>query len=124
MRLTLVSVAAVALALAAAGCSAPRGPEQEIEKAEMAVRTATQTGVPESAALDMRLARDKLERAREALAEEDYERAKRLGEQASVDAQVAMAKSDSEAAREAAQELERSIQTLRDEAERGGEEVQ
>jgi chromosome segregation ATPase len=90
----------------------------------MAVRTATQTGVPESAALDMRLARDKLERAREALAEEDYERAKRLGEQASVDAQVAMAKSDSEAAREAAQELERSIQTLRDEVERGGEEVQ
>jgi hypothetical protein len=124
MRLTSVSVAALALALAAAGCSAPRGPEQEIEKAEMAVRTATQTGVPESAALDMRLARDKLERAREALAEEDYERAKRLGEQASVDAQVAMAKSDSEAAREAAQELERSIQTLRDEAERGGEEVQ
>ena len=114
MRLMLV----LALALAAAACSAPRGPAQEIEKAEMAVDTATKTGVPESAALDMRLARDKLERAKEALQEEDYERAKRLGEQASVDAQVAMAKADSESAREAAAELERSIQTLRDEADR------
>src|SRR5688572_16492598 len=113
MRLTMVL--AGALALTAAGCSAPRGPAQEIEKAELAVRTADDSGASSAAALDMRLARDKLERAKEALAEKDYDRAKRLGEQASLDAEVAAVKADSDAARTAAVELEKSIRTLRDE---------
>jgi hypothetical protein len=118
MRLTLVLGA---LAIAAAGCSAPRGPAQEIEKAELAVRTADTEGATSAADLEMWLARDKLERAKEALNDKDYDRAKRLGEQASVDAEVAMAKADSESARAAASELENAIRTLRDEADRGVE---
>jgi hypothetical protein len=120
MRTALVMLGGLALLLAvgAVGCSTPTKPAQEIEKAELAIKTADGSPMPAVASLELRLAREKLERAKTALADEEYDQARRLAEQAQVDAQLAEAKADSEAARASAAELEQTINTLRNEAER------
>lgn len=50
--------------------------------------------------------------------DEEYDEARRLAEQALVNAQLAEAKAGAEKARQAAAELQKSIQTLRAELER------
>lgn len=123
MRMTLVTVGGLGLLLALGpiGCSTPKKPAQEIEKAELAVESADVSPAPEVASLEMRLAREKLERAKTALADKEYDQARRMAEQAQVDAQLAEAKAESAAARQSAVELEQTINTLRNEAERGVE---
>jgi hypothetical protein len=117
-RSAIACCAALAVALA---CAAPRKPAQEISKAELAIRDAEVKPAPSGASLDLRLAREKLEHAKDALRDEEYTKARRFAEEALVDAQVAEARSDSETARASAQEIEKSIETLRDEADRGAE---
>ena len=110
-------------ALAAAGalaCSTPTEPAKDIGKAELAVKTAEQEkSAQEAAGLEMTMARDKLERAKTALRDDDYEKAERLAEEASLDAELARVKAESQSAQSAVVELERSIQSLRGEAQRG-----
>lgn len=121
MKRTIVTLGGLALILASApvGCSTPRKPAQEIEKAELAIETADASPTPDVASLELRLAREKVEGAKKALADDEYDLARQLAEQAQVDAQLAEAKAESAAARESAVELEQTINTLRDEAERG-----
>lgn len=121
MTRTFVTLGGVALMLAsgAIGCSTPRKPAQEIEKAELAIETADVGPTPEVASLELRLAREKVEGAKKALADDEYDLARQLAEQAQVDAQLAEAKAESAAARQSAVELEHTINTLREEAERG-----
>ena len=110
-------------ALAATGalaCSTPTEPAKDIGKAELAVKTAEQEkSAQEAAGLEMTMARDKLERAKTALRDDDYEKAERLAEEASLDAELARVKAESQSAQSAVVELERSIQSLRGEAQRG-----
>lgn len=110
-------------ALAAAGalaCAAPTAPVREIGKAETAVKSAEQENkTQEAAGLEMTQAREKLERAKTALRDGDEEKAQRLAEEAQVDAELAQVKAESQSAQDAALELQRSIQSLRGEAQRG-----
>ncbi len=64
------------------------------------------------------MAADKLDEAKRAMNKEEYAVARRLAEEALVDAQVAEAKAASEDARRAANDMRQSIETLRREAER------
>jgi hypothetical protein len=122
MRTSVALLTSVALALGgAAACADPRQPAQEIEKAEIAIDSADASGAPAEAPLEMKLAREKMEKAKSLLRDEEWDEAKRLAEQAQVDAQLAEAKAESETEREHAQELEKTIETLRNEAERGVE---
>jgi multidrug efflux pump subunit AcrA (membrane-fusion protein) len=108
-------VAACALALA---CSSGRPPTEKVEVAEAAVQRADTQGAAAEAPLELRLAREKLERARVAMEEERYQVARRLAEQAQVDALLAEAKAETAAALASAQEMRESIETLQAEAER------
>lgn len=123
MRIAFVMLGGLALllALAPVACSTPTKPAQEIEKAELAIKTADGSPMPAVASLELQLAREKLDRAKTALADEEYGQARRLAEQAQVDAQLAEAKAESEAARASAAELEQTIDSLRNEAERAAE---
>ena len=121
MKSTIAWITGIAFALAAGACSTPRKPAQEIEKAEAAIESADSTSAPADAPLELKLAREKTERAKAALRDEEYDQARRLAEQAQVDAQLAEARAESETARENARERERTIETLRDEATRGAE---
>jgi hypothetical protein len=86
--------------------------------ADVAVREAEESGAGEHAPLELRLAREKLDEAKRAIDGDEYELARRLAEQAYVDAQLAEAKAHSEKAREAAQEVRRTVDAVREEANR------
>jgi hypothetical protein len=82
------------------------------------VDEAEEANAPARASGPYELARDKLERARNAMEDDENLEAKRLAEQALADAQLAEAQARSEVAKENAAELRASIETLRDEIAR------
>lgn len=115
-----IGVPLVCGALGAGGCSAAQPPTETaaVAQAELATRQATESKAAQYAPVELRLAQEKLNGARAAMAEEHHERARRLAEQALVDAQLAESRAESESARQTAGELRRSIEALRVEAER------
>jgi Domain of unknown function (DUF4398) len=108
--------------LLAAGCGTTP-PTEKMEVAEAAVRQADTQGAGDEAALELRLAREKLEKANAAMEDERYVAARRLAEQAEVDAMLAEAKAESAAARASAREMRQGIETLRSEAERAADQL-
>lgn len=113
---------AASLAMAAlfiSGCaSTPPPPTAELAMSTAAVARAVSAGGTEFASLEMRNARDKLDRANLALAAKDHERARMLAHESHVDAQLAQAKAESSKARKAADELQESTRVLRMELDR------
>lgn len=92
---------------------------QQVARSETAVQSATTTiGTSEAGAIELQRAKENLQQAQAALQKGDEKRAQRLGSQAQLDADLAVAKSQSANARKAAAELQASIQTLRQEADR------
>ena len=112
------AIAIGGLVVGFAACASDPAPEAEIAAAEVAVDEAEDANAPALASGPYELARDKLDRAREAMEDDDNLEARRLAEQALADAQLAAAQARSEVARENAAELRASIQTLRDEIAR------
>lgn len=95
--------------------------KERVARSETAVRQAQQNvGNQESGALELQKARDHLEQARRALDDEKEEAALRHAQQAELNAELAVARTQSASARRAVEELQASIRTLRQEAERGG----
>src|SRR5688572_26799532 len=82
-----------------AACASGPAPEAELAAAEVAVEDAEEANAAAQAPGPDELARDKLERAREAMDDGENLEARRLAEQALVDAQLAEAEARSEVAR-------------------------
>jgi hypothetical protein len=101
------------------GCAARQPPTAKLATADTAVREAIESEAAQYAPLELRLAREKLERARRAGEEEEYDRARRLAEQAFADAELAKAKTRAEKAQQRTEELRRTVEALRSESERG-----
>jgi hypothetical protein len=74
------------------GCASDTPPIDTISTADTALNQAMMLKASQSAPVEMQRAMDKLGRAKKALADEEYEEARRLGEQAKVDAQLAEVK--------------------------------
>jgi hypothetical protein len=74
--------------------------------------------LPPSAPIELRLAQEELDSARLSLDAREYERARRLAEQALADARIAEARAETQSARQAARDLRLSIEALRYEAAR------
>jgi Domain of unknown function (DUF4398) len=111
-------VAGLACVVLAACAAAPERPAAELSRAQALVQTAEQQGAQEFAGAELERARGKLTQA-EALADEgEGEQSLRLAQQAAIDAEVAAAKAAAGKSRKAADELDRSIETLRNEAAR------
>jgi capsule polysaccharide export protein KpsE/RkpR len=111
-----------ALALGAVtGCSDVTALTKErVARAETSVQQAQQTvGNSETGALEMQRAKDNLDRSRQALNDKKGKTAERYGQLAQLDAELAVAKSQTASARRAADELQASIKTLREESARG-----
>ncbi len=119
MKKILFKSGAVALlVLSMAACSSMPAPTTEMALSDSAVKDAELAGAREHAPLELRRASEKMEKAKEAMREEEYEIAKRLSEQALVDAELAEAKSYSEQSNIALQELRDSIDLMRKEISR------
>jgi Domain of unknown function (DUF4398) len=107
---------ALGAVLAASGCAGTPPPVDDISTAEMALNRALEAKAEEHSPLALRLAREKLDRAKQAMNDGEYEQARRLAEQAQVEAQLAEAQARSQVARQQAQEIQTTIDTLRQQA--------
>ena len=100
------------------GCGSTPQPRPEVGQAERAVDQALATeGAMEHAPLEIQKARDKLNGARAAMHEERYADANRLADEALVDAELARAKAEAATLARNADELARTIERLREEAQ-------
>ena len=118
MQRTLYALLLAPLVLALAGCRTPQWPSQVVSEAESAVERATIGEAPQYAPLELRLARENLTEARNKLANEEYDDARRLAEKAIVDARLAELKAEAATARATADDLQQGVETIRSEAER------
>jgi Domain of unknown function (DUF4398) len=109
-----------AMLVGVAACASGPAPDAEMGAAELALSQAEDAEAAARAPAPYALARDKLERARGAMADGENIEARRLAEQALVDAQLAEAEARSAVARENAAQLRQSIETLREELARRG----
>ena len=118
---------ALPLAILCACASGPDRPFQDLARAEASIEQADQTGARELhyralpqplGATELAAARDKLAKARAAADSDDNVVASRYAKEAAVDAELATAITRNRKAELAVEELNRSIETLREEIAR------
>jgi hypothetical protein len=114
MRYSPLSIALTAAALAACGSTPPVG---ELAAARTSVERAQQPAA-RYAPTHLLAAQEKLTRAEAAFKREDYDIARRLAEQAEVDAQLAASIAEAGQARESLTEVQHGIRTLQQELSR------
>ncbi len=107
----------VLISITGAFCAcAGNPPTDALSTAQMAYNRAMDAKASEYAPLELRVAQEKLDKAKSAMHDDDYEKARRLAEQARVDARLAEAKALAEAAQKSSEETRETIDTLRQEA--------
>ena len=111
------------LAAGLGACASVPPPESQMGKADLALRKAEQADAAHFAPLEMRTARTKLEAARVAMREEDNVEARRLAEQAKLDATLAEATAQAAQRQEATDTIRADIEALRVEAERASNRI-
>ena len=107
-----------AAVMAMAGCASVPAPTEQVAVSKAAVANAVGAGGTEFAPAEMRTAQEKLDRANQAMAAKDYERARWLAEESQVDAQLAVTKARSAKAQKAAYESQENSRVLREELDR------
>jgi membrane-associated HD superfamily phosphohydrolase len=110
----------VLAAVFTAGCATTekRDMAAQLAVAKTAVADAVSAGAPEFAPVELKTAQDNLEEAEKAAKDDDYKRARKLGENAQTNAQLATAKARAAKAQQAADALKESDQTLQNEMNR------
>ena len=108
----------VAAAIFIAGCASIPAPTEQMAVSKVEVSNASSAGGNEFAPLEIKSAMDKMDSAERAMAAEDYVLARRLAEQAQVDAQLAAAKARAAKAQKAAKALQTDNRVLRQEIDR------
>jgi hypothetical protein len=107
------------IALIVTACAAaPVPPTQELQAAQTAIESAEQARVADYASPELGEARDKLIAANAAVQREEMANARRLAEQAQVDAQLALARSQAAKARLVNEEMRDSTNSLKVEMQR------
>jgi hypothetical protein len=117
------TVCAVA-SLSLAACASTPFPNERIAVAKASVQRAEQSGAPEFAPVELAAARDKLNRAEEAVAVREAQPATMLAEQADADAQLAEATAAQQKSHKAATEFDASMAALRQESMRSSQPAQ
>ncbi|MEO7742503.1 MAG: DUF4398 domain-containing protein [Usitatibacter sp.] len=102
----------------AAGCASTPAPTEQMAVSKLAIATAVAAGGPEHAAVEMKSAQDKMDRANRAMAKEDYDVARTLAEEAQADARLAEKKAQSDKAQKAAAVMRDDNRVLREELNR------
>ena len=108
------SALAALLATGVVGCSHTAPPTEQLGISRTSIEAARSAGANDSSP-EMAMARDKLAQADAAARADDTLKARRLAEQAEVDALVAGSKTSADKSRKAAAELDASLATLREE---------
>ena len=107
-----IAAACAAAIVGLAACASSPIPNEKIAVAQASVARAEQSGAPEYAPVELSTARDKLQRAQKAAADNEDQPATMLAEQADVDAQLAEATAQEHKSQKAATELDASLHAL------------
>ena len=111
--------APVLLGIFAAGCATEGPPPvEEVTRARAVVEQADKAGAQRYAAADLQRAHDELENAERANSQQKFDEARWFAESAEVDADLATARNSAGQAQQAAQEVVRANNTLRQESGR------
>ncbi len=111
-------VAVAGLLVLAACASAPAPPNEALQAAELAIAHAEQARVADYASPELGAAREKLAAARAAVQQEKMILAGRLAEQARVDAELAAALAEAAKAKVVNDDMQKGIDTLKQEMQR------
>ncbi len=115
----VVAGASLIFGLTIMGCAEKVAvPNEKIANAERAISGARESNAIVNAPLDLRISEDKLKQAKEAVTAEEYEQAGRLADEATLDADVARAKTRAAKAKEISGEMRNTIDSMRKELER------
>ena len=114
----IATSAASVLVLALGGCASTPMPTEQLAVAEAAVQRANTTSTQESAPAELATAVGKLARARSAVTAGDAMLARRMADEATVDAQLAEQRAAAARAALAARESEDAARVLREEINR------
>jgi hypothetical protein len=113
------SVPVIFFGLLLCGCASPGvAPVEKISTVEKAIQEARDSNATVSAPLELRRAEDKLTEAKAAMKEEEFEKARRLADEALIDANLAEATARSEKAKKTTKAMSDDIDILRREIER------
>lgn len=104
--------------VALAACTSPMPARLAISAADEAVNRAINADAAEHAPLALHLARDKLDRAKSSFTEDNYDIARRLAEEAQVDARLAESTALSERTQSQVEEVQKAIGELQRETVR------
>ena len=119
-RTWVIACLIILCAFEISGCSIMgKPPTETLANAELRLRAASEARAAEFAPMDLQSAREKLEGSKQAIAAKRYEDARRLAESAQVEAELAEVKAETEIMRRAAEELQKGIDALATDAERG-----
>jgi hypothetical protein len=113
-----VAAAATLLVVAAVGCSSGPKPTADLTQAHTLVSQAEQSGAQQYASLNLETARSELRQADQDAASDKPVLAARKAQEASVDADLALARTRSAKAEQALREVDAGTTTLRSESER------
>lgn len=108
----------IALMMFMIGCATVPAPTEQMAVSKASIERATSVGGNEFSPVELRSAVDKMNAAEKAMAEEKYVKARRLAEQAQVDAQLAETKTALSKAELAVKSAEDSDRILRQEIDR------
>lgn len=117
IRMFLAMVTVLGLLFLAACASTPP-PSDKLANVGMAIQRARESEAQKYAPLELKLAVEKYEKAKDAVEEEEYDRARRLADEALIDAQLAESKAKAEKQKKIAQDMQESVETLREELKR------
>lgn len=119
-RAGVSALGALAMGMLAGCSSVSEVTKDRVQRSETSLQQAEQTvGRSEAGAVELQRAKNNLDQAKSALNKNEAKTAERFAQLAQLDAELAVAKSQSASARKAADELLASIQALRQEAARG-----
>ena len=106
------------LAILMLGCATTPPPTEQMAISRAAVNNASSAGANEFAPLLLKSAMEKMDAAERAMAEKNYVTARKLAEQAQVDAQLAGSMARSAKAQKAADAVQEDNRVLREELDR------
>jgi membrane-bound lytic murein transglycosylase len=109
---------AAAIAVVSAGCASTPRPDPEITRARTLIEQAEKAGAQQYAAVELDQARNKLRLADAANRDGKRDDARARANEASADAELALARTNSGEAKKAAEQVQESTETLRREAQR------
>jgi hypothetical protein len=93
-------------------------PTQQVNMATQAIAQAESSGAFELAPVELKSARDKLSQAKLAMDKEENDKARRLADEAMIDANLAESKARSAKSQKVVEEIKESIRILRQEMDR------